>query len=65
MNTECQIVTGETSKCTVVSWNAQYVCGAIALSYIATVAPEVGNNFPSKVSSKTKEKEAVFVSGKV
>ena len=65
MNTECQIVTGETSKCTVVSWNAQYVRGAIALGYIETVASKVGNRFPTKVSSKTKEKEAVFVSGKV
>ena len=37
MNTECHIVTGETSKCTVVSWNAQYVCGSIALGYIVTV----------------------------
>ena len=30
MNSEWQIVTGETCKCTVVSWNAQYICGAIA-----------------------------------
>ena len=65
MNTECHIVTGETSKCTVVSWNAQYVCGAIGLGYIVTVAPKVGNGFPTKVSSKSNEKEAVFVSGKV
>ena len=65
MNTECQIVTGETSKCTVVSWNAQYVCGANALGYIVTVAPKVGNRLTTKVSSKTNEKETVFVSGKV
>ena len=65
MNTKCHIVTGETSKCTVVSWNAQYVCGSIALGYIVTVAPKVGNGFPTKVSSKTNEKETVFVSGKV
>ena len=48
MNTECQIVTGETCKCNVVSWNAQYVFGSIALGYIVTVAPKVGNGFPSK-----------------
>ena len=65
MNTECQIVTGETSKCTVVSRYAQYVRGAISLGYIETVPPKVGNCFPTKVSSKTTEKEAVFVSGKV
>ena len=65
MTNECQIVTGETSKCTVVSWNAQYVCGANALGYIVTVAPKVGNGFPTKVSAKTNEKETVFVSGKV
>ena len=65
MNTECHIVTGETSKCTVVSWNAQYVYGAIALGYIVTVAPKVGNRFPTKVCFKSNEKEAVFVSGKV
>ena len=65
MNTECQIVTGETSKCTVVSWNAQYICGAIALGYIVSVASEVGNRFPTKVSSNTKEKEALFVWGKL
>ena len=52
MNTEWHIVTGETSKCTVVSWNAQYACGAIALGCIVTVAPKVGNRFPTKVSSK-------------
>ena len=52
MNTEWHIVTGETSKCTVVSWNAQYVCGAIALGYIVSVATKVGNRFPTKVSSK-------------
>ena len=65
MNTEFHIVTGETSKCTVVSWNAQYVCGSIALGYIVTVAPKVGNGFPTKVSAKTNEKETVWVSGKV
>ena len=65
MNTECQIVTGETSKCTVVSRYAQYVRGAISLGYIETVPPKVWNRFPTKVSSKTTEKEAVFVSGKV
>ena len=45
-------------KCSVCMW-------AIALGYIVTVAPKVGNRFPTKVSSKTNEKEAVFVSGKV
>ena len=30
-----------------------------------TVTPKVGNRFPTKVSSKTNEKETVFVSGKV
>ena len=69
MNTKCHIVTGETSKCTVVSWNAQYVYGSIALGYIVTVAPKVGNDskkcFPTKVSAKTNEKETLFVSGKV
>ena len=65
MNTECHIVTGETSKCTVVSWNVQYVCGAIGLGYIVTVAPKVGNRFPTKVSSKSNEKEALFASGNI
>ena len=65
MNTERQIVTGETSKCTVVSRYAQYVRGAIALGYIETVPPKVWNHFLTKVSSKTTEKEAVFVSRKV
>ena len=63
MNNECHIVTGETSKCTVLSWNAQYVCGTNVLGYIVTVAPNVGNHFPTKVSSKTNEKETVFASG--
>ena len=63
MNSEWQIVTGETSKCTVVTWTAQFICGAIALGYIVTVAPNVGNGFPTKVSSKTNEKETVFASG--
>ena len=63
MNSEWQIVTGETCKCNVVTWTAQYICGAIALGYIVTVAPKVGNRFPTKVSSKTNEKEALFVSG--
>ena len=65
MNTECQIVTGETCKCTVVSWNAEYGCGAIALGYIVTVAPNVGNRFPTKVISKTNEKDALFASGNI
>ena len=39
------------------------VCGAIGLGYIVTVAPKVGNRFPTKVSSKTNEKEALFASG--
>ena len=64
MNTEWHIVTGETSKCTVVSWNAQYVCGAIALGYIVTVAPKVGNRFPTKVSSKLM-KRRLSLAGKV
>ena len=59
MNSEGQIVTGATSKCNVVS----YICGAIALGYIVTVTPKVANRFPTKVSSKTNEKEALFVSG--
>ena len=63
MNSEWQIVTGETCKCNVVTWTAQYICGAIALGYIVTVAPNVWNRFPTKVSSKTNEKEALFVSG--
>ena len=65
MNTEWHIVSGETSKCTMVCWNAQYVCGAIALGYIVIVVPTVGNRFPTKVSSKTNEKEALFVSRKL
>ena len=65
MKSEWQIVTGATSKCNVVIWTAQYICGAIALGYIVTVAPKVGNRFPTKVSSKTNEKEALFVSGKL
>ena len=65
MNSEWQIVTGETCKCNVVTWTAQYICGAIALGYIVTVAPKVANRFPTKVSSKTNEKEALFVSGKL
>ena len=63
INSEGQIVTGATSKCNVVSWNAQYICGAIALGYIVTVTPKVANRFPTKVSSKTNEKVALFVSG--
>ena len=55
----------ETCKCNVVTWTAQYICGAIALGYIVTVAPKVGNRFPTKVSSKTNEKETLFVSGKL
>ena len=31
MNSEWQIVTGETCKCNMVTWTAQYICGAIAL----------------------------------
>ena len=31
MNSEWQIVTEETYKCTVVTWTAQYIFGAIAL----------------------------------
>ena len=65
MNSEWQIVTGETCKCTVVTWTAQFICGAIALGYIVTVTPKVGNRFPTKVSSKSNEKEALFVSGKL
>ena len=65
MNSEWQIVTGETCKCYVVTWTAQFICEAIALGYIVTVAPKVGNRFPTKVSSKTNEKEALFVSGNI
>ena len=46
-----------------VTGTAQYICGAIALGYIVTVAPKVANRFPTKVSSKNNEKEALFVSG--
>ena len=65
MNSEWQIVTGETCKCYVVNGTTQYTCGAIALGYIVTVAPNVRNRFPTKVSSKTNEKEAVFGSGNI
>ena len=37
--------------------------GPLLLIYIVTVAPKVGNSFPTKVSSKTNEKETVFASG--
>ena len=56
-------MTGETSKCYVVTGTTQ--CGAIALGYIVTVAPKVGNLFPYKVSSKSNEKEALFASGNI
>ena len=65
MNSEWQIVTGETCKCNVVTWTAQFICGVSALGYIVTVAAKVGNHFPTTVSSKSNEKEALFVSGKV
>ena len=65
MNSEWQIVTGETCKCNVVTWTVQYICGAIALGYNVTVAPKVGNRFPTKVSYKSNEKEALFVSGNI
>ena len=58
-------MTEATSKCNVVNLAAQYICGSIALGYIVTVAPKVGNCFPTKVSSKSNEKEALFVSGKL
>ena len=32
---------------------------------MVTVAPKVENRFPTKVSSKINEKEALFVSGKL
>ena len=58
-------MTGETCKCDVVTGTTQYICGAIDLGYIVTVAPNVGNRFTTKVSSTTNEKEAVFGSGSI